>query len=205
MCPPQSRFFDIGAGSGGMTFWKEWQGPVRLDIEMHGCDLFQAQFADRYTAFHVMNFDGVGFPYPDNYFEAALSSHVIEHLRQQEGMAAELARILKPGGMVYIETPTDESCHFPTREFFIAKGCPTTTINFFDDHTHTTAVSRPMLKDLFVQHGFILHEAGTIRTPYLEDHMLAKAVAHSDQEMGSYGLWSKLGFAHYAVFQKPLV
>ncbi len=204
MCPLNSRFFDIGAGSGGMSFWKDWQTPVRLDIEMHGCDLSPGQFADRYAAFHVMDFDGTAFPYPDNHFSAALSSHVIEHLRKQEGLATELMRVLRPGGMVYIETPTDESCQFPGREFFIANGCPTTTINFFDDHTHTTAVSRQKLKDLFIQQGFTLHEAGTIRMPYMEDRMLAKAVAQNDQELGSYGLWSKLGFAHYAVFQKPV-
>ncbi len=170
---------------------------------MHGCDLLPAKFSDRYAAFHVMDFDGVRFPYPDSHFDAALSSHVIEHLRQQDGLATELARVLKPGGMVYIETPTDDSCHFPGREFFIANGCPTTTINFFDDHTHTIAVSRQALKDMFIQKGFSLHEAGTIKMPYLEDPLLAKAVARNDQELGSYALWSKLGFAHYAVFQKP--
>lgn len=204
MSPVKARFFDIGAGWGRLSFWRDWLAPLRRDLEMHGCDLYPAQFADQYASFHVMDIDGVKFPYPDGFFGAAISSHVIEHLRQQGALAAELNRILQPGAMVYLETPTEESCHFPGRDFFVANGCPTTTLNFSDDRTHTAVVSRQALRDLFLSQGFTLQEAGTIKMPYLENALLAKAVAENDQELGSYGLWSKLGFAHYAVFQKPL-
>lgn len=203
MSAPGGRFLDIGAGSGGLSFWRDWQAPARPDLELHGCDLYPAQFASRYAAFHVLDFDARAFPYPDGHFDSALCSHVIEHLREPAHLAAEAQRLLKPGGAIYLETPTEESRDFPPRDFFLAGGVPTTTINFFDDATHTAVVSRDSLAELFMQAGFSIREAGTIRMPYLEDLLLAKAAADNDQELGSYGLWSRLGFAHYAIFQKP--
>jgi SAM-dependent methyltransferase len=204
MSPANARFFDIGAGWGRLSFWRDWLQPLRRDLELHGCDLNPAKFADQYAAFHVMDIDGARFPYADGFFGAAISSHVIEHLRRQDLLAAELHRVLAPGAMVYVETPTEESQRFPNRDFFLANGCPSTTVNFADDRTHTAAVGRKALHELFLGAGFTELEAGTIKMPYLEEALLAKAVAENDQELGSYGLWSKLGFAHYAVFQKPL-
>ncbi|MCM2274794.1 MAG: class I SAM-dependent methyltransferase [Candidatus Didemnitutus sp.] len=203
MAPRAARLLDLGAGSGGLAVWKQWQAPARPDLELHGCDLQRGEYAARYAAFHVLDFDGVRLPYPDGFFSAALSSHVIEHLRDQEHFAREIHRVLQPGGRVYIETPTEASCRFPPREFFLRAQLPTTTINFFDDHTHTRALRGPELTGLFERAGFATCEAGVIRTPYLEEVLLAKAAARQDEELGSYGLWSKLGFAHYGLFEKP--
>lgn len=204
MAPENIRLFDLGAGWGRLSFWREWMTPLRRDIEMHGCDLFPARFADQYAAFHVMNLDTARFPYPDAYFGATIASHLIEHVQSPARLTAEIARTTAPGGLVYVETPTEESVNFPDRKFFLERGCPTTTTRFADDDTHVQPVSRESLRRLFLEAGFVLQEAGTIRHPYLEIPLLSKAVAENDQELGSYALWSILGFAHYAVFAKPL-
>ncbi|HEY4301544.1 MAG TPA: methyltransferase domain-containing protein [Candidatus Didemnitutus sp.] len=204
MASARARVFDIGAGWGRLSFWREWMSPDRRDLEMHGCDLFPARFADQYASFHVMNIDGARFPHPDGYFGAAIASHLIEHLQRPGRLAAELARTIAPGGQVYIETPTAESVNFPDRHFFLDHGCPTTTTNFADDDTHAKPIGRDELRRMFEHEGFILREAGTIKHPYLEVALLSKAVTHDDQELGSYGLWSILGFAHYAIFSKPV-
>ena len=203
LAPRNARLFDIGAAWGRLAFWRDWLSPVRRDIEMHGCDLHPARFGEQFAAFHVMSVDGARFPYPDNFFDAIMASHLIEHLRDQPMLAREIRRTLRPGGMAYLETPAEESLGFPPRVAFIAQGCPTTTINFADDDTHTAVVSRAALSELFRAEGFAVQSSGTIRAPYVEDALLTKAVVHRDQELGGYGLWSKLGFAHYAVFRKP--
>jgi len=203
MAPRGARLFDIGAGWGRLSFWRAWLPPLRPDLEMHGCDQHPAKFADQYASFHVMDIDGARLPYPSGHFGAALSSHVIEHLQHLKKFAAEIHRVLAPGAMVYVETPTEESVDFPDRHFFRQQGCPTTTINFGDDRTHRQVVGRQALRELFTGAGFDVEEAGTIRMPFLEDALLAKAAAEGDQELGSYGLWSRLGFAHYGIFRKP--
>jgi len=203
MAPRDARLFDIGAGWGRLSFWRAWLPPLRPDLEMHGCDLHPAKFADQYASFHVMNIDGARLPYADGFFGAVMLSHVIEHVEHQERLAAEIHRLLAPGGMVYVETPSEESCRFPNRNFFRQHGCPTTTVNFADDRTHRQVVGRQALRELFGGCGLAVEEAGTVRLPFLEDALLARAVAENDQELGSYGLWSRLGFAHYGIFRKP--
>jgi len=44
-------------------------------------------------------------PYPDNYFDLLLSHEVIEHVRDDRAAAAEMVRVLKPGGRAIIFAP----------------------------------------------------------------------------------------------------
>lgn len=44
-------------------------------------------------------------PYPDNYFDVLLSHEVIEHVRDDRAAAAEMVRVLKPGGRAMIFAP----------------------------------------------------------------------------------------------------
>jgi len=52
------------------------------------------------------------FPYPiaDNSFDEIYAKHVIEHLDDPSGFMREISRILRPAGIVFIETP-----HFSSR------------------------------------------------------------------------------------------
>ncbi len=44
-------------------------------------------------------------PYPDHYFDVLLSHEVIEHVRDDRAAAAEMVRVLKPGGRAIIFAP----------------------------------------------------------------------------------------------------
>ena len=52
-----------------------------------------------------------GFPFPDNSFEAAYSSHVLEHFTPQQGafLVREACRVLKPGGTLRTVVPDLEA------------------------------------------------------------------------------------------------
>jgi predicted SAM-dependent methyltransferase len=52
-----------------------------------------------------------GFPFPDNYFDAVYSSHVLEHFDRDNGLflVKEGHRVLKPGGIIRIVVPDLES------------------------------------------------------------------------------------------------
>jgi ubiquinone/menaquinone biosynthesis C-methylase UbiE len=44
-------------------------------------------------------------PFPDRSFDAAICSEVIEHIRSDETAVRELARVLRPGGVLYVSVP----------------------------------------------------------------------------------------------------
>ena len=44
-------------------------------------------------------------PFPDNYFDIVVSNHVVEHVSNQNLHFSEMARVLKPNGIVYFATP----------------------------------------------------------------------------------------------------
>lgn len=52
---------------------------------------------------------GPGLPYPDAFFDAVTAWHVIEHVADVSESLAEWARVLRPGGILAIET-LDSSC-----------------------------------------------------------------------------------------------
>lgn len=45
------------------------------------------------------------FPFADNHFEEIVGNHIIEHVNDIEAVMKELHRILKPGGILILETP----------------------------------------------------------------------------------------------------
>ena len=63
------------------------------------------------------------YPFPDNEFDIVIAEHVMEHLDDLLKIYEELHRIIKPGGVLYIEVP-----HFSSS-------------NFFTDPTHRHAFS----------------------------------------------------------------
>jgi len=54
-------------------------------------------------------FDGRRIPLPDASVDIVVSDHVFEHIDDPAGMAAELDRILKPGGWICARTPSSTS------------------------------------------------------------------------------------------------
>lgn len=45
------------------------------------------------------------FPFPDAHFDLVTSIEVVEHLATEEPWMSEVARVLRPGGVFYLQTP----------------------------------------------------------------------------------------------------
>ena len=69
--------------------------------------------------------------------DAITCMHLIEHLRDLALLLAETARLLKPGGRVYFETPGPKSLAMSSPR---GAAAGTFTLNFFDDATHVRLV-----------------------------------------------------------------
>ncbi|MDG2467718.1 MAG: class I SAM-dependent methyltransferase [Pirellulaceae bacterium] len=49
--------------------------------------------------------DGLRLPFPDNEFDVVVNWHVIEHVADVQATLAEWHRVIRPGGMLVMETP----------------------------------------------------------------------------------------------------
>jgi predicted SAM-dependent methyltransferase len=80
---------------------------------------------------------------PGNSLNCVTSFHLVEHLQFEEliKLLDEIFRILRPGGLVILETPNPEN--------FIVGSC-----NFYTDPTHRNPIPNQTLKFLLESRGF---------------------------------------------------
>ena len=99
--PAGARVLDLGCGPGWVSH--NLVGNYRLvgvDVEEEAVRLSRLLYAADYvvgTAF--------GLPFPDGQFDAVIFTEAIEHFAEPEPALAEIARVLRPGGLALITTP----------------------------------------------------------------------------------------------------
>src|SRR5205823_1278171 len=89
------------------------------------------------TDFVKANLEREKLPWPDGSFDAITCMHVVEHLQSMTNLWSEAARLLKPGGRIYVETPGLRSV---TTASPPADVRGKVTLNFYDDPTHIRPV-----------------------------------------------------------------
>ena len=60
---------------------------------------------DRRPLGHAVVADATALPYPDASFDRIIAAEVLEHITDDEGAIAELARVLRPGGTIAVTVP----------------------------------------------------------------------------------------------------
>jgi SAM-dependent methyltransferase len=77
-----------------------------IDVEPEYLEKAVASLAtDKGPAAHLQLAYCEKLPYPDNYFDMILNHEVIEHVEDDRATAAEMVRVLKPGGRAVIFAP----------------------------------------------------------------------------------------------------
>jgi 2-polyprenyl-3-methyl-5-hydroxy-6-metoxy-1,4-benzoquinol methylase len=102
---PGGRLLDVGCGSGEWLFamqQRDWQ-VEGIDFDENAVNVA----VQRGLRVHCNSLEQHGFP--DNYFDAVTSNHLIEHVPDPVQLLVECARILKPGGKLVILTPNNAS------------------------------------------------------------------------------------------------
>jgi SAM-dependent methyltransferase len=98
---------DAGCGGGGMplSFAEEARQVVGIDLAPRFADAGHRLAAERgLRNLHFARADGQALPFPDASFDMVLSHAVIEHVADAARYLRELARVLKPGGTMYLST-----------------------------------------------------------------------------------------------------
>ncbi|HOD50115.1 MAG TPA: methyltransferase domain-containing protein [Candidatus Hydrogenedentes bacterium] len=101
----QERCLDIGGGGDVAEIVSEIK--AKYVDEFHTVDL--ATDIDRLRKSgieaQVCNVDVQALPYDDSFFDIVLFASVIEHLYNPSHIIAEIARVMRPGGILIVETP----------------------------------------------------------------------------------------------------
>lgn len=139
---PGGRLLEIGSGSG-----QQLKIMCELGWGAEGVDRDPDAKKNAESKGMKVNLGELGEQhFPDNYFDAVISNHVIEHVYEPENLMREVHRILKPGGRMVFITPNIGS--FGHRVFKNAD------LMFMDSPRHLYVFTAPSLKRLAVQAGF---------------------------------------------------
>jgi ubiquinone/menaquinone biosynthesis C-methylase UbiE len=100
---PPRRVLAAGCGEGHEAAWIH----RRLGGELVGIDpnLPEAAKQHREEGLTLMEASALEMPFPDGHFDAVFYHHVIEHVPDAPASLAEIARVLEPGGWLYVGTP----------------------------------------------------------------------------------------------------
>jgi ubiquinone/menaquinone biosynthesis C-methylase UbiE len=104
---PQGRVLDAGCGGGGMplSLAEEAASVVGIDIVDRFRNAGTTLAADKgLTNLHFAQADGTSLPFRNGSFDAVLSHAVIEHVADAPQYLRECARVLRPGGWMYLST-----------------------------------------------------------------------------------------------------
>jgi SAM-dependent methyltransferase len=96
----------LDAGCGGGTIAAALVDAVGPSGQVVGCDVHARQVPDPGVEFHLLTDDAL--PFPPGSFDIVVSNHVLEHVGErvaQERYVAEIARVLRPDGLLYLAVP----------------------------------------------------------------------------------------------------
>jgi SAM-dependent methyltransferase len=106
--PVHGRVLDAGCGSGGIavSFAEECERAVGLDIKNKFGDAGRKLASERgiRNAFFVQG-DGTALPFESESFDLVLSHSVLEHVESAEHYLEECHRVLRSGGVLFLQTP----------------------------------------------------------------------------------------------------
>jgi 2-polyprenyl-3-methyl-5-hydroxy-6-metoxy-1,4-benzoquinol methylase len=156
--PRAGRLLDVGSSDGEtLGHFAE----LRPDLQLLATDI--AGQPERYPKgceFHRGDIQNEALPWAGATIDAITCMHVVEHLEDLRQFCRESARLLRPGGRIYLETPHPKSMILSSPPAEKAIKC---TVNFFDDLTHTLPVTIAALGELLRGAGLEVTHSGRSR------------------------------------------
>jgi SAM-dependent methyltransferase len=152
--PGKPRLLDVGCGNHGPKIAKRYLP----ECEYHGLYDRRWNLDDEDTrcmdrAFEIdLESPAALDQVPDGAYDALICSHVLEHLADPYVVVGPLARKLKPGGVFYVEVPSERSLRLPraANGWMGIRGC----LNFRDDDSHKTMVDLGRVSAILIGEGF---------------------------------------------------
>lgn len=151
---------DAGCGPG---HWLQWLAAARSDLYLVGVDRRRHPTLATEVNFLGRDLDAEPLPFADGSFQLVVCAHVLEHLGRPTAVIGELARVLSPGGLLYVELPSERSLRVPSAPRWLD---PRPPLAFHDEPTHVWAPHSPQaLASRLTDAGLRVEEAGRARSP----------------------------------------
>jgi len=101
---------DLGCGEGDSREFFKKSDP---NIKWVGVDIADSPEVRNRTRSGVefVTYDGINLPFPDNYCDLVLCKQVLEHVQKPQELLKDVARVLKPGGIMVGSTSHLEPFH----------------------------------------------------------------------------------------------
>lgn len=164
------RLLDVGCGAGRHTYQALRMGAevVALDQntdDLRGIDEMVEAMADageiKPPAGPVtLAADALALPFDDGHFDRVVASEILEHIPDDRGAIAELARVVRPGGTVAVSVPrrwTERVCWALSDQYHEVEG------------GHIRIYRGSQLQSLLVEAGLRplgKHHAHALHSPY---------------------------------------
>lgn len=143
-------------------------------------------------------------PFDDDFFDVVVASHVIEHLEDPVGLIRECVRVCSPGGIIYLEAPSERSAMMPSMPFHWDRFH---SLSFYDDPTH---ISRPWTPQAFFRLARLLgcdpvDTRHIVSWPHrlLAPILIPLALILRDARNLEYWSWLIIGWSCCIVMRKP--
>jgi ubiquinone/menaquinone biosynthesis C-methylase UbiE len=144
-------------------------------------------------------------PFEDDSFDLVMACHIIEHVAKPVEFFGECVRVCKPGGLIYLEAPSERSLLLPGMPFGHELFC---SLSFFDDPTHC---SRPWSPQSFYRLAKY-YSCDPVKTDYLYSWLhrlifpltLPFSILIKHRVMMMWCIWQVVGWASYIVVRKPV-
>lgn len=165
--PKNAKILDAGCAFGDLLSLLEGN-----DYTTYGIDISQYAInrAKKITKAQLVVGDlNKKLPYKDNFFDALFAVDVIEHLDSPYKFLLEAQRVLKKGGILFVQTPNINSIfeRFAKEKWFA-----------YTDETHLYLFNRKSLRFLLEKSGFVVLQNQTISAPF--PPMLRSLVKNTD-------------------------
>ena len=101
------RVLDVGCGFGGalVALGRAGARCTGLEYAEASLEICRERLALHEASATLVRGDAFAMPFPDRHFDAVVCMEVLEHVPRRRAFIAELARVLRPGGVLYLSFP----------------------------------------------------------------------------------------------------
>jgi SAM-dependent methyltransferase len=194
--PRSGTLLDIGSSDGEtLRHFAE----LRPDLKFFSTDLEGApQNYPPGCEFFRGDIQSQPLPWADGSMSGITCMHLVEHLTDLSLLIREAKRLLRPGGMIYFETPHTKTVSLPS---LVGKYTFDFTMNFFDDKTHTKPVVIEDLAAKLTGAGLEVIGSGTSRNlVFAASHLVYQFLPASRKKFTARAHW--IGWSAYVMARK---
>jgi SAM-dependent methyltransferase len=196
-----TRILDVGCQ--GWRLVHHAQAIGRGDVQHAGCDYLASGNIPAGVDFRIADLRCDPLPWTDDSFDYVVLSHVLEHVPDALWVFGEAVRVCRPGGLIFIEAPSDRSLwfSFPWAQHLHLM------LSYWDDPTH---VGRPFTPQALYRLALywscwpvVVRYDQTLRDLILLPARLVRALWCRDPDAVVAAWWRALGWTCYGLIRKP--